>query len=357
MKLFLIRNMYTAIMANSILDQVGEDTYGIAVLIAPNVTDSVKIYQDQLEKILRRSKKWTNILRLTPLKNNIPSWNKFALIYYQKHRILDRIETFEQIFENFKVNEIVISQLGDIINENPLFFVSQNKGINCSLYDETLYKGYIVPIFNQKKFQRISIIKQLKKIIKDVVNLIYLQKIKNVIDINISSTKIEFNNYYSLFPKLYPYNNLKKQTKILPTFPTYPVKAKSILLTSSYSEDSILSLEEEIELIKNISAILPKDTQIRFHPRDSLIKQNRILETTGYKELEIDIEASEYIIHSPKLKILSGYICSTLFVASELRPNLEINSFVGIISNQVINKAELKAISLDFPNIKFHGLI
>ena len=344
-------------MANSILDQDGEDTHGVAVLIAPTGTDSIENYQDQLERILKKSKKWTQILRLNSMNEIIPSWNKFAILYYQKQRIMKRIATFEHIIKNFKVNEIIISQLGDSINENPLFFVAQSKGLKYSLYDQVLYTGYTKTIFSRRNIQRIALITQLKKLIKNFVYLIYFLNIKKIIDINISSTNIEFDNYYSLFPVLYPHDNLRKRTKLLPTFPTYPAKAKSILLTTSYFEDGILSLEEEIEIIKFIAVILPKATQIRFHPRDSLYKRKLILETTGYKELEIDIESSENIIHSPELNILSGYISSTLFVASELRPTLEINSFIGLLSNQVINKEQLKSISLDFPNIKFHGLI
>ena len=110
-------------------------------------------------------------------------------------------------------------------------------------------------------------------------------------------------------------------------------------------------------MLENISGILPSNTYVKFHPRDSIIKKNRILETTRFKELSINVEAAEFIINSPELLVLSGYLSSTLLVASELRPSLEINSFVGLLGNQKINNEALRIISNDFPNINFHGLI
>jgi hypothetical protein len=356
LKLFLIRNMYTAIMANSILEHAGEEVYGIALLVELGNLDSLNDYQDQLEHILRLSNKWNQIIRLNSRIKYPTKWNKFSLIKAYKKRIIDRLDFFEQIFKDSQVSEVLISFIGDVLNENSLIFVARNNAIRFSLYDETLYQGYLSAIFNSNVNFKKNYTARLVKTIKSKIFLAYLRKYRQVIDINIFNHNLELRCYYSMFPELYPFENVKQKFMIIPRFMTFQIQAKSVLLTSSYSEDGILSLEEEIDLIKKITSVLPKETYIRFHPRDSISKKNHILEMTGYKLLDIELEASEYIVNSSELQELSGYICSTLFVATRLRPDLKINSFIGLLSDEIINRELLKKISLDFPNINFQGL-
>jgi hypothetical protein len=64
--------MYTAILANSTLDQSNSDDFGIALLIAPYVSDSAINYQHKPEESLNESEKWKQIIPLYLFEKTIP---------------------------------------------------------------------------------------------------------------------------------------------------------------------------------------------------------------------------------------------------------------------------------------------
>lgn len=357
MKLLFVRNMYTAIMANSIL-KVKNWNNAIALIYAPITVDNYNEYQDNIENILKQSPDWNVIIRLQPdleeVKNLIYPFDIIGRIIVSSRIVRNKINLFENILLEHKVNEVLITHLEDPYNEVSLHYISDKMKIKCSTFGEIVYDGYYNEIFNRDERKNRIMIKIKAKIINRLESLLYLDYSEWVKYRR--TDKIAFNTFYSLFPNLYPHGNVTYFVNVIPEFEEFVIDFESLFLTSSLSEDGIITIDEELELIKNIAAYLPSETTIKFHPRDTHEKKKRILQLSGFREIDVQVEAAEMLLKSPKLKRVSGYITATLFVASKIRPELEINSFIGCISSERINKHALKKVSNDFPGINFHGI-
>jgi hypothetical protein len=87
--------------------------------------------------------------------------------------IKERINTFDQFFSDNQISEVILSHLGDIINEKPIYYVAQTKGVVCSLYDETVYKGYLDTIFNTRLRRKKSLLGRYKKLKIKIIYLLF----------------------------------------------------------------------------------------------------------------------------------------------------------------------------------------
>lgn len=354
MMFFIIMNTYTAVMANSILEF--NQKKGIAVLSDPSVVEDLTIYQETIEEILNLSNMWASIIRLDKIDFNeskiLPG---LFQLFFLKRFVISRKAFFEDLLNLYDVDEAVISNI-DVYNEIPLLTVLNKKKISLSLFDETVYRGYLSDIFSEVK-QNYTYLIKMKSYIKLIVARIILGSYSDILYNKVPfSEKQSFHNYYSQFPDIYPLKNVTNKIKIIPSFPKIESNASSLLLTSCLSEDGLISLSEELELIRQISKVIPSNTVVRFHPRDSQDKKNLILELTGYKELPVNPLLSESLIFGENLLFLSGYLTSTLFTASRLNKRLNVNSFIGLLSPEILNISSLKRISRDFVEINFHGL-
>lgn len=347
-------------MANSILNSQKIDS-GVAVVVTTDVVDSIVEYQNNIESLLNRNCKWVEIIKL----EEFPQKNKYNyypirviqdLINYRKS-IENRVHFYYEIIQKYEIDEVLLVSLNDKINEASLAYVASKFNIRTSIYDETVYSGYVKGIFSKYKVTPKSNINKFKSVFKPVIFQVIFGKYLRILKKFSKIDKIKLENYYSLFPHLYPYQNVNSLVKVIPKFERVEINIGSLLLTSCLSEDGIITLDEELELIQYIASYLPVDTVVRFHPRDSKEKKIRILHLTEFRELDVQVEAAEMLLFSPKLKTVSGYMTSTLFVATTLRPELEVNSFVGCLGIERISKTAIRRISKDFPTINFHDVL
>lgn len=339
-------------MANTVLES-RNDKQGIAVIFATSALDNLDNYQTYIENLLKDNKKWFEFIRLKlspDLNSSLPyPLGMLHNIIKSRNSIKNVVKSNNELLLSYCIDEVVLCHPFQI-NEASLAYAAYKSNIKLSLYDETVYEGYHGNLFLRDKGLMSTKKNRLKLLLKPFVfRLIYgkYYKFGNI-------DQISFESYYSLFTDLYPYQNVRFLKKSVPKFANIGFSSTSLLITSSLSEDGIITLEEELVLIKLIIFYLPADTVVKFHPRDSHEKKEKILELSGFKELDLKVEAAEMLINSPKLQKISGYLSSALLVASALRPELEINAFLGCLNNNRINKLDLIRIKNDFPRINFH---
>lgn len=350
LKLFILRNQYTALLANSILN-LGTVNKGVGIILQPpNVEHTLKFY-DEMESILLNNGDWEYIHRFQSPRyckyTFIPIINAPLNMIITKIYVQNRIRFYKYLFNKYHISEVVFCHVHTNDLESIVIKIAIEKDIVVSKYDEAIYAGYFGKLIIKSDVRE-------KNFIKDLLYTLVFGNFKNTFRFYSIQANNIFESYYSLFPQLYPYENVKQRVKVKLHFDSINLGYISIFLTSSLSEDGIISLNEEIELMLKISKLLPTNTAIKFHPRDSYGKKYKILNLTGYQDITDFAHPAETLINDPKLCVLSGYMTSTLFIAAELRPQLEINSFLGLLGGNVINKVTLEEIQTDFPNINFH---
>lgn len=348
MRLFVIRNTTTALIANSIIEK--ENIDASALIIIHDTTNNIG-FKKSITLILERSK-WTKILFLDQkkLKLVVNSFDKIKSIFQERKLIKQQIKYYSLLLDELKISEVILSCTWDIINERTLLQATQNKLIAYSFYEQGLDYFYQSRIFDSKIISNNSY--YLKKITKTFLYHVILRKY------NYHSEIMDFSgvlNYYTLFLNIFPYKNKIKPTKVDLQIYNNKYILKAIFFTSSLSEDKIISLEDEIALLYRIWPSLPKPIFIKFHPRDSKIKKEIIIKKFDFKPLPIDLEnaPAEDLINSSETKFIGGYITTTLFIATQITMNARIISYVGLINDNVINKNYLKKIKVDFPTIDF----
>jgi hypothetical protein len=265
--------------------------------------------------------------------------------------IRKRLNFYKKFFLHNEIDEVILPYLYDIHNELPLFTVAVGQTIDISLFDEGVFPDFISKLytFNSSKISKLKIfIKNLilKLIINDRYFRIFLDKGYD--------SDFTFKNYYSSFVDLYPYQNLENRILIKLEFPANSSRMESLFLTSCLSEDGIISLEEEIDLIGKIYSNLPKNTHIKFHPRDSDQKKDLILSKYSFSyDASLDLLPSEFLLNNEYIKVLGGYLTTTLLLATLLKNGIAVNSYIALISSDKIDIEYLKTIKIRFPDINF----
>jgi hypothetical protein len=350
-KLIFIRNTFTAYFANTILDY-NDNVVGIAVIINPLIASNSDIYQSKIESILRLNNKWTEIIVLRKDYIRKSLWSSllpqiYKIINFQKI-LISRVDYYKRLILKHRVSEVIICNPDDYLNEYVLIFAAYILDIEISAYSEVLHHKHLRRVFNKKLSINTCIATFIRKNLIHLFLINYSKSIKEFSSFRI----LNYKNIYGIFPEIDKRYNTSYHIEINPKFETSQLDIESVFITSSLSEDGLISIEEELRIIDRIILSLPNSTFIRFHPRDSLLKRKLILERTNLIELDLDIYAAENLLGLNSLKFLSGYITSTLFFASKIRPDIKIVSYIKYFEGK-INMKVVEELKLDFPDIDF----
>lgn len=217
-----------------------------------------------------------------------------------------------------EIQAIFLSNLNNI-EEKCLFFIAKNNNIKIMYYDQGINtKEY----FNRRlSFQ--------KRVIEKFKFLNWFSPL----DIDYKSMKnFSIDTYYSIGNR-YPYKNIQKTVIVELQNSIYEnIDIKSIFISRPL--DGIINLKNEIKLLKYISNILPKNTFIKFHPRETDEKKVKILNETNFKyNLRSDSIPAELLIPRKKHFLVSGWFSTTLILAKNINSQVQIKSFVKYLPN------------------------
>ena len=149
---------------------------------------------------------------------------------------------------------------------------------------------------------------------------------------------------YCCFPDKYKFCNYNNKIKVNLKFDLNKnekdkldeLNIDGLFLSRPLSEDNILTEDIELEtLIRFFSTFNKKNIYVKFHPRESKEKIERIMKLIDIKEIPDDYKympAEKLVLYS-NIKTLIGYETGTLAYASELK-NVETYSLLNMIRNK-----------------------
>jgi hypothetical protein len=350
MNIFYISNFSSIIVAEQIINQLKlSNNYALINYLNDN-------YSHQIISNLNRYKFEYVGIAYNYSGNNIHSKKIINLINRIKNNFYNNsLKFYNNKFDDNRIDLVFLSNLN---SKDQIDFYSycKIKNVEVRLFDEGISNGYIDSIFKIKntnfiKLQIKSILKFLIKRISTIANESVSLTFKHITESG------DIKHYYSFFPQLFIDHKI---TSYCLDFNQYIssinqfITPKYIFFSRPLSEDNIISYNDEIEIIRTIRLHIPRDSYIKFHPRESGLKIDEIVNTLGFKTLPEDIEMipGELLLKSIYLTSIYGYLTTTMFFAATFT-NIKVVSFIELLGDSVINPNELIKIKNDFPNIKF----
>lgn len=358
MKAIFVRNLSTALIANSISKIIKED---ILVIIYSGLTkkDEDRRYQNLILDQLNTSN-FSVIIKL-PFTNG---WNSFienlpngilrSIIYRFDLLVRIRIrKTFYfSLLSRYDIDEVILAYIDDRVNEATLMYIAEKKNIKISIYEEVLFPDYFKGVFNliNHSWRNKTLVSKFDSIFDIIFNLKKIKGYKY-------STFKSFYSYFSLFPEIYNYNNVLNKNKIHLMLPKNDTLLHSLFLTSPFYESGRVKIDEEILVLKSVIKEMPNNTYIKFHPQDSLEKKKMIRDLAAFLELPSELEnlPAELIINNSNIQWLGGYFTSTLFIAHSINLDISINSYILRFGSNLINVNHIKKVKSRFSSINFHN--
>jgi hypothetical protein len=353
MNLFYIKNPFSIILASEIISMT-------------NSQDNIALIHDfKLKNLDNYQIKLTNGILINPFNEiifetspNIKKPIQFPFIKYVTNRLYLKkyhklmISQYEKVLNITNVSKIYLSNVAIKDTELALYSLAKKFGIEVALFDEGLFHEYSRKHLYERKKSLASIL------ILDWLSSLIFRKDSKILKFNSfhELSKIEmFENYFTLYPELFPYKTIKNIHKIdgnriknnLPSLDS----PSSIFLSRPMSEDLIVTYRDELEVIKELIKHSNDKIFIKFHPRDSLEKKIELTDLFEGRILEGDYPV-EYLINSPRLRTVYGFNTNALFFFSHYS-DIKCISLLGRFGNDKINLLALNEYQRDFPNLFF----
>jgi hypothetical protein len=324
MNVFFIRNYISVISSQSIIIQFHMKE-SIGVIVERGDTPG---YAENIKKIMDQNL-WSKVVILpfnclflfeSSGKNKILRTLE-RVSYNNKRWSLLKKEVFDFLL-HFDIECLFITAPGEPL-EKLVYYYAGKKKISINSYEEGA--SHYCKLDRGEQFFKFILIKK----------LIY---IKNPYFIKEPDTFL-FDDVYCFMPECYNKKNFRgKIIKVIPNFKDKNIQntAKEIdcdilLLTSPLSEDGILSVADEKELMSKIlRQFNSRKILYKPHPRES---KEKIKDFVGSFKLNLvksdllDVPA-ELIVENSTINCLIGVHSSTLLYESVLNPNVKVYSFL-----------------------------
>lgn len=337
MDIFLIRNLFSIMSAENIIKE-----FNMKNPVAYIVKTDIEEYSEKLEKNLDKDL-WRNVVKMKYSSRDflVEKNNKI-----QKNNIKKILEEIEKDLKKFKIQNIYLSNI-EALEEKVIWEIAKKTDIKINYYEEG------TNLYTSLWSNKLSI----KWIIKYFLlgNLNFLIRNKGY---------FKGEKLYSYFPQKYKYNNVKNKIKLKLEYSVSEnerneiekLDIKSIFLSRPLSEDGIMIEEEEIKVIKNFLENNKTEIYVKFHPRESTEKINKMMQSVNMKllpkELQ-DISAEKVIYNSKNIRKLYGYETGTLAYMSEIK-DIEVYSLLErIYKNSKYLRKIYKLYKNEFNKIKF----
>jgi hypothetical protein len=351
MNLFLLTNYLTILIAEEIIKQKGLADNIALVYPMRGYLDGVK-FRRLIDQSL-----FKEIIQI----DEYPPYNQRnnAIIYRLYLRKQNRfIRKFYNKMLNFDYVLSAYVPVPTSLEGSALIQILSLRGISVNLFDEGVPEVYTPP-FRQT---HISISIKVKNLLRLVLEYVIYYGSNNLFNSRSFSKLIKsypIRGYYALFPDLlnnynFPIievnisNIIEKSPLIIPS------NINSLFLSRPMSEDNLVSLDEELQVLQTIYNFLPSGTYIKFHPRESEEKIKIITSKFTFipvTEELMDVPA-EFFLKSNKLNVISGYYSNSLLIASKFS-NFKVISFIGLFNKFSSSPVVFDKINEDFPNLIF----
>ena len=309
--------------------------------------------------------------------NNISGKNILKAV----NQIIKIEKEIMKIIVNNKIDEIFIGNRHAPI-DRLLHNIGNKIGINVHLVEDGLTNYLDFLYYKEQNVKFLS-----KENFKEIVKKVYINVIKRK-EIYDLSIELEFNDIYAVFDEKYSLQNYKdsviginfndnklnyiKLLDLLKEDNVYNMLLKTnnqetvLLLTQTLSEDGLLPIDKELELISNFLILYHKNKKviIKPHPRDEDSKIEALINTLTQKGLDVILFTNnipvpvELIITKLNIKNVIGIWSASVLYLPKIDNKIQTTSMLPFIlnecENEVIDVSKLKRIyeslSLKFDN-------